>query len=180
MMTKSTLKALWLGGGGVLATWLAVTPEQGVPASATKAATPAVARGATASDLNAQADRLRSRTKAVALRPSTRNPFRFNAARSGALTGNRSSSSSAHAAAAPLMPVMPVGPVPSPLSLVGITEKNTPEGTRRTAVISSDRQLYLVSVGDTVAGRYIVIAIDPEAIVLNDEPMGTEVRLFLR
>ena len=26
-MTKPTLKALWIGGGGLLATWLAVTPK---------------------------------------------------------------------------------------------------------------------------------------------------------
>ncbi|HKY20035.1 MAG TPA: hypothetical protein VJM31_02350 [Vicinamibacterales bacterium] len=175
MMTRSTLKALWLGGGGLLATWLAVTPGQGVPASATGAAPPAVTRGATAEDLNAQAERLRSRTKAVALRPSTRNPFRFSATRSVASAG--ASRALVPGVVAQLTPAMPVS---SLLKLVGITEKKTPEGARRTAVILSDGQLYLAGVGDTVAGRYAVVAIDPEAVVLNDEPMGAEVRLFLR
>ena len=28
-MTRTTLKALWFGGGGVLATWFAVSPNTG-------------------------------------------------------------------------------------------------------------------------------------------------------
>ena len=40
--------------------------------------------GAVSEDLNAQADRLRERTNAVTLRPSTRNPFRFSASKAPA------------------------------------------------------------------------------------------------
>ena len=94
-MTKTTLKALWLGGGGVLATWLAVTPNQGVPTSApTTVQRPAVSREPSADDLRAQANRLRERTTAVTLRASTRNPFRFNASRSTAAPQRSFSSSS--------------------------------------------------------------------------------------
>ena len=176
MMTKSTLKALWLGGGGVLAAWLAVTPNQGVPTSATTAVRPAVTREPTAEDLNVQADRLRSRTNAVVLRPSTRNPFRFNAPRSAAPAGNRFDSSPVPAAVAPSGSAVAL---PPPLTLSGVTEEKTPEGARRTAVISGDGQLYLSGVGDTVAGRYTVVLIDPEAVVLRDAS-GAETRLLLR
>ena len=33
MMTRTTLKALWVGGGGILATWIAVAPNHAVPAA---------------------------------------------------------------------------------------------------------------------------------------------------
>ncbi len=175
-MTKSTLKALWWGGGGVLATWLAVTPNPGVPTETATTVRPAVMREPTAEDLNAQADRLRSRTNAVALRPSTRNPFRFSAQRSAAPAGERFVSSPAPAVVVPSLPAAPLLP---PLRLSGVTEKRTPEGARRTAVISGDGQLYLAGVGDTVAGRYTVVTIDPEAVFLRDAS-GAEIRLVLR
>src|SRR5687767_11379116 len=84
-MTRTTFKALWLGGGGVLATWVAVAPN-GVPATspANAARRPASASGPTAEELNAQAARLRNRTAAVILRPATRNPFKFSSPKSAA------------------------------------------------------------------------------------------------
>lgn len=177
-MTKSTLKALWLGGGGVLATWLAVTPNPVAPTSATTPARSSVAREPTAEDLNAQADRLRSRTNALALRPSTRNPFRFNASRSAPPAADRFDSSRTPVPAA-VAPSPPAAPLPPPLKLSGVTEKRTPQGARRTAVISGAGQLYLAGVGETIAGRYTIVTIDPEAVVLRDEN-GDETRLLLR
>ena len=178
-MTKSTLKALWWGGGGVLATWLAVTPNPGVSSSAMTNARPAATRTPTADSLNAQADRLRSRTNAVVLRPSTRNLFRFNGARSAAPTTDRFDPSPTPAAMPPVAPALQDAPPRPSLRLSGVAEKRTPEGARRTAVISGDGQLYLAGVGDTVAGRYVVVAIDPEAVVLRDTS-GAETRLLLR
>jgi hypothetical protein len=175
-MTKSTLKALWLGGGGVLATWLAVTPNQSVTPSAPTAGRPVETRTPTAGDLNGQADRLRSRTSAVVLRPSTRNPFRFRDDRAAAPAADRFNASPTPAAVAPSLEDSPPAPR---LRLSGVTEKSTPEGARRTAVISGEGQLYLAGVGDTVAGRYSVVAIDPEAVVLRDTT-GAEIRLLLR
>ena len=177
-MTKSTLKALWLGGGVVLATWLAVTPNPGAPTSATTAARSAVTREPTAEHLNAQADRLRSRSNAVALRAFTRNPFRFNGLRSAAPAVERFDASRTAVPAA-MAPSLPAAPLPPPFKLSGVTEKRTPQGPRRTAVISGAGQLYLSGVGDTVAGRYTVVTIDPEAVVLRDEN-GDETRLLLR
>src|SRR5438132_103762 len=76
-MTKTTLNAL-LAGGGLVATWLAVTPAPAPPAS-NLAATPraSAAREVTVDDLNLQEARLREHLGAVPLRPTGRNPFRF-------------------------------------------------------------------------------------------------------
>lgn len=172
-MTKTTLNALWLGGGGVLATWLAVTPNQGVPSAATTAAQrPAVTREPSAEDLNAQADRLRERTNAVTLRPSIRNPFRFSASKAPA------ASRLVSPAASMVTPLVPAAPLPPSLTLSGIAEKNTSGGVRRTAVLSGDGQIYLVGEGDSVAGRYTVVVVEPEGVVLRDA-IGAELRLVL-
>ena len=172
-MTKTTLKALWLGGGGVLATWLAVTPNQGMPTSApTQAQRPAVAREPSADELRAKTNRIRARTNTAALRASTRNPFRFTASRSSPASGP---------SVAPPAPVglpAPAVALPPALTLNGVTGKQTADGVRRTAVISGDGLMYFVGEGDSVAGRYTVIKIDPEAVVLRDAD-GAEVRLGL-
>ena len=171
-MTKTTLKALWLGGGGVLATWLAVTPNQSVPTSTPAAEQrPEISRAPSADDLRAQANRLRDRTGAVTLRESTRNPFRFNASKP--VSPSR-----------PLAPAAAVEPAPPPVAVLpsftlnGVTGQQTPDGLRRTAVISGDGQMYFVSEGESLAGRYTVVKVDPEAVVLRDAS-GEEIRLAL-
>ena len=80
------------------------------------------------------------------------------------------------AAIAPAAPVAP--PAPS-YTLSGIAERNTPEGRKRTAVISGAGQLYLVGEGEMVDGRYLVVRVDPEAVLLRDQT-GTELSLVLR
>jgi hypothetical protein len=69
------------------------------------------------------------------------------------------------------MPIAPAGPV---LKLSGIAQK---AGTR-TAILSGDGQIYLVGEGESVAGRYTVVTIDPEAVLLRDAA-GVEQRLVL-
>ena len=170
MMTRTTLKALWVGGGGILATWLAVSPKHDVPATQQPAAVrqPASANGPTAEDLNAQAIRLRERTAAVNLRPSKRNPFRYSAPKAP-------QRSALVAAAQPLVPPPAVPPPPSiVLKLSGVAQK----AGKRTAIIAGEGQIYLVAEGDSVAGRYTVIKIDPEAVLLRDDG-GVEQRLIL-
>jgi hypothetical protein len=172
VITKTTLKALF-AGGGVLATWLAVTPNHGAPTSSTAVIErPAAPK---ADDLNAQATRLRDHVNAVPLRTSTRNPFRF-ASPKPATSADAPRSS---AAAGPAVPAAPVPPPQPSLTLSGIAERNTPQGPKRTAVISGDGQLYLVTEGETVAGRYTVVTVDPDAVVLRDQN-GVETRLPLR
>lgn len=172
MMTRTTLKALWVGGGGILATWLAVSPNHGVPATQPAAAVrrPASSSEPTAEDLNAQAARLRERSAAVTLRPSTRNPFRYSSPKRApepAAPGERA-----------IQPTETEPAVPTPpaavLKLSGVAQK----AGKRTAIIAGEGQIYLVSEGDSVAGRYTVVKIDPEAVLLRDAS-GVEQRLIL-
>lgn len=171
-VTKSTLKTLWLTGGGLLAGWLAVTPQNAAPArvAATAVDRPAVVRELMSDDLNAREGNLRRHRGAVPLGPTSRNPFRFGA--KPANDAHQQPASEAVSTAAS-------GPVPRPelsLSLSGIAERRTPQGRVRTAIISGDGQLYLVTDGESVGGRYTVVTVDPEAVVLRDET-GAETRL---
>ena len=171
-MTRTTLKALWLGGGGILATWIAVSPNAGVPAKPPAAAVrrPALEKEPTAEELNSKATQLRNRTTGVALSPATRNPFRYRSSKSSASSAPRESAAPA-AALAPPIPIAPPGPV---LKLSGVAQK----AGKRTAILSGDGQVYLVGEGDSVAGRYTVVTIDPEAVLLRDAA-GAEQRLVL-
>jgi hypothetical protein len=168
-MTKTTLKALWVGGGGLLATWLAVTPQGSVPAGAP---TNAVQRqGMTAQqpddDLTTLTDRLRERANAPGLSGSPRNPFRFNSPRPSDASGTKMAEP---AVEEPL----PAAPPPPPLKLSGVSH----QGGQRTAIISIENQIYFVKDGDSVAGRYKVVTVDPEAVLLRDDA-GNDVRLVL-
>lgn len=177
MITKSTLKVL-VAGGGVLATWFAVGSNHSAPlTSATREdQRPAVTRETTADELNAQASKLREHVTANQFRPSTRNPFRFGAAKPSTSNGHRAGpSSTGSTMSAPAAPLAPPAPT---FTLAGIAERNTPEGRKRTAVISGEGQLYLVTEGEVVAGRYTVARIDPEAVLLRD-PSGAEINLIL-
>jgi hypothetical protein len=171
-MTRTTFKALWFGGGGVLATWLAVSPN-GVPATspATAVRRPASANGPTADELNVEAARLRNRTAAVTLRPSIRNPFKFSSPKSTP----RSSAERKPAVQSPTIEpqILAVPLVPAP-KLSGIAQKT---GTR-TAIISLGDQIYLAGEGDSVAGRFSVVTIDSDAVLLRDAA-GVEQRLVL-
>jgi hypothetical protein len=173
VMTRTTFKALWFGGGGVLATtWLAVSPN-GVPTTspATADRRPASASGPTAEELNAQATRLRNRIDAVTLRPSTRNPFKFSSPKAAALSSAEREAGVQSPAIEPQIPAAPLGPAPR---LSGIARK---AGTG-TAIISIGEQIYLAGEGDSVAGRFTVVTIDPEAVLLRDDA-GVELRLVL-
>jgi hypothetical protein len=73
----------------------------------------------------------------------------------------------------------PPGPAQPSLILSGIAESRIPRGTRRTAIISGGGQLYLVTEGDMVAGRYRVVTVDSDAVTLRDDN-GTDIRLSLK
>lgn len=170
MMTRTTLKALWFGGGGILATWLAVSPNHGVPASsqATSVAQPSASAAPNAEQLTAQADRLRERTAAAGLRETTRNPFQFTRRSSGA----RASQPDVQPMSA--LPALPMAPPPPELTLSGVAER----AGKRTAIISSGSQIYLASEGDSVAGRYTIVKIDPSTVLVRDAD-GAERRVSL-
>ena len=52
------------------------------------------------------------------------------------------------------------------------------DGAKRTAIISSEGQVYLVKEGDAVAGRYHVVSVDSDAATLRDDS-GAEVTIEL-
>ena len=168
-MTRTTLKALWVGGGGILATWLAVSPNNGVPVNspATVVRTSRSSRSQP-EELNAQAARLRDRRAAATLGPSTRNPFRFSSPKRDPQPTRERVVETAAA------PVVPAGPPPPLLTLAGVAQK----AGKRTAIITGAGQIYLVGEGDSVAGLYTVVKVDPEAVLLRDAS-GAEQRLVL-
>jgi type II secretory pathway component PulC len=171
MMTRTTLKALWVGGGGILATWLAVSPNHAVPTTAqqtTAVRRPAASKEPTADDLNARTTRLRERSAAGTLRPSIRTPFRYSAPKA-----DPRRMAPAHAVEPAIVAPLPTPPPPV-LKLSGIAQK----AGKRTAIIAGEGQIYLVGEGDVVGGRYTVVKIDPEAVLLRDAA-GVEQRLVL-
>jgi hypothetical protein len=181
-MMRPTLKTLWYAGGTVIATWLAVMPRSAPPAtSMAPRADRSAVRPVTLDDLNAEEAKLRQHIAAVPLGPSTRNPFRFAKAVDAApQPGNPAAASSA--ASLPTGTTLPAGPIapaqPS-FSLSGVAERQTPQGRVRTAIISGGGQLYLVTEGESVAGRYRVVTIDSDAVTLREEN-GVETRLVLQ
>jgi hypothetical protein len=171
-MTKPTLKTL-LAGGGLVATWLAVTPSD---TTAPKAGVTTVERarpgGALlADDLAAEEAKL-LRHDNLPPRSSTRNPFRFGAKQTAATLSHPGT------AAAPLAPTEAAQPAQPSLSLSGIAERKTPQGPVRTAIISGEGQLYLVTEGEMLAGRYRVMTVESDAVTLGDE-RGAEIRLVM-
>jgi hypothetical protein len=118
-------------------------------------------------DLTALTDRLRERANAPGLSRSPRNPFRFNSPRPSAATGTK--------IAEPVVEeAVPAVPAPPPLKLSGVSH----QGGQRTAIISIENQIYFVKDGESVAGRYKVVTVDPEAVLLRDDA-GNELRLAL-
>jgi hypothetical protein len=167
-MTRSALKTLWVGGGGILATWLAVSPNNPVPATSPATVVRRPALASQPEELNAQAVRLRDRRDPATLRPSTRNPFRFNAPKREPQPIRESVVETA------IAPALPAGPPPPLLTLSGVAQK----AGKRTAIITGAGHIYLVGDGDSVAGLYTVINVDAEAVLLRDAS-GAEQRLIL-
>ncbi len=166
-MTRTTLKALWFGGGGILATWLAVSPNHGMPSSSQNVPSNGSSGAAvvSAEQLNSQAERLRERAAGGPLSESRRNPFRYNAQHAPAAVRQ-----------APPPVQMPVLNTPAalPMTLSGVAQK----AGKRTAIITMEGQLYVVGEGQTFAGRYTMIKIDPETVLFRDTD-GVERRLAL-
>jgi len=120
-----------------------------------------------------QADRLRTRLdQAPAPRDVVRNPFSFATRRRDTA---REVVATATVAAPQARPAPTVQPAP-PLGLVAIV---TDKGTHR-AVLSAAGEIAIVSVGDTVAGRYRVVAISADVVELEDDRGGPALRLGLR
>jgi hypothetical protein len=67
------------------------------------------------------------------------------------------------------------------LSLIGIAEKHTAAGPVRTAmIVGSDDELHLVTEGQLVVGRFLVVAVAADAAELRDTTTGATRRLVLQ
>lgn len=171
--------AAYLGGTTLLAAWLAsaagVSHQQ--PAARPERPSPeAIQLDTLASDVQSQAVRLRTRLAAApAPQSPLRNPFSF-AVREASVprTAPRHDAASAQSLVAPA----PSEPV---LELAGIAEEKTDAGGKRTAMITAPgEQLFLVTEGQELAGRYRVSAVGADAVELKDLVTGVTRRLALR
>jgi len=166
----------YAGVASVLVTWLASASGVSAPPEPSPAQSrPSVSSTqALADDVQAQTARLRDRL-AVAPAPRTpvRNPFAF-AVRPQRPALDRPAPAAAIAAA----PALPPEP---PLQLAGIAEQQTAGVTVRTAMITADSdELFMLTVGGTLGGRYRVTAISSDAVELSDLVTGGTRRLTLR
>ena len=164
--------ATYLGGGILLAAWLATAAGVGQPSIPQPAApsTDAIQLDALALGVQSQAAHLRQRLAAA---PSpdaqSRNPFAF---------GVVERSEPVHvekALNAEPVPTVQTEPEPN-LVLLGLAE----DGSTRTAMIQSGDDLVMTTEGQTIVGRYRVSKISPDGIELIDLATGSTRRLFLK
>lgn len=169
----------YIGGSVVLLAWLA--SAAGVPAPSgqrvkDRSVADPPALDALASSVQSQAVRLRQRLAAApAPKNPLRNPFSFDTRQT----------QKPRARPAPETPVgtsLVESLVSEPqLALLGVAEKQTPDGSRRTAIIGGVADdLFMVGDGDELAGRYRVVAVGAESVELKDLLTGTTRRLALR
>jgi hypothetical protein len=170
--------AAYIGGATLLLAWLA-------SAAGVSRAHPAarleqrpgdlVQLDAIASDVQSEAARLRTRLAAApAPAASRRNPFSFAAPETAA---HRSGPPAQLPPAATVVPVVPE----LVIEFLGIAEQKTEAGTVRTAMLAApDDQLFMVTEGQEVGGRYRVSAIGADAVELNDLITGSTRRLALK
>ncbi|MEO7274370.1 MAG: hypothetical protein ABIX28_14465 [Vicinamibacterales bacterium] len=160
----------------LLATWLAsASGVSAPPDSAAPQSRPAVsATQALADDVQAQTARLRGRlASAPAPRTPARNPFTFAPRADRPVAGS--------ARPAPMIDAAAALPPEPPLQLVGVAEQETAGTVVRTAMITADSdELFMLTVGGSLGGRYRVTAIAPEAVELSDLVTGGTRRLTLR
>jgi hypothetical protein len=182
-MFKGSRAALVLAGGGLVVAWLASAADRQaiVPAATTDARSAALARAEhLASEIQSQATRLRAGLEA-APKPdaSGRNPFAFDERPSRAPRANRTRV----AAIATPENAFSTPPEPPPLTLSGIAEDSGPgenSAPVRIAVLEGYGDVFLARVGETIASRYQVTAIGPDAAEMKDLLTGRTIRLGLR
>lgn len=172
IIMKPARAAVYLGGGILLAAWLASAAGVGHPSIPQPPApsTEAMQLDALASGVQSQATHLRQRLAAApAPHSETRNPFAFAAA--------ERPQPAAVEKAVDAEPVSTMQTVPEPnLVLLGLAE----DGSTRTAMIESGDDLVMATEGQTIVGRYRVAKISADGIELVDLVTGTTRRLLLK
>jgi hypothetical protein len=172
MTWKSTAAA---SGLAVVATWLASYAPVGGPKQPESTAPSAARTETAAAEIQREAERLHGRLKEVAgYKVPARNPFRF-----GERPAPAYRPPPPPPAAAPEPPIEPQPPTLR-IALSGVGEELVDGQVERTAFISSPDNVYLVKVGDTVAGTYKVTAIGANTVDLVRVDDGSTVQLTLR
>ena len=165
-----TRAAAYLGGGMLLAGWLASAAGVGGPSipPIPSPSPEAIQLDALASGVQSQALRLRQRLAvAPAPRATIRNPFEFVVLQPRAAPIDTK----------PIVRAPTVEAPPEPnLVLIGLAE----DGSTRTALIESGDELVMATEGQTIVGRYRLAKVGVDAIELIDLVTGTTRRLFLK
>jgi hypothetical protein len=175
---KARRAAIYTGGGALLVAWLAAantyTPSDRPPREAIAAQTDRI--DDLAVRVREEGERLHSRlTHAPAPAVNTRNLFSFAPVAAPRASERRASSP------APEPDAAPMPPPPLPLILMGIAENPSPTGPVRTAILgATGDEIYMVTVGQTIAARYSVTAFGADAIELKDLATGGFRRLALK
>ena len=166
----------YIGGASLLLAWLAAASGDAQRPRQVRAPAPAGDEAVVqtlATDVQAQAMRLRHRLAAAPAPRPVRNPFAFEMREPRAARR-------APPIAAPVVEAAPV-PIEPVLMLVGIAEQNTATGLVRTAMISTDTdELLMMTEGQTIALRYRVAAIGADVVELTDVTTGATRRLSLQ
>jgi len=132
-----------------------------------------------ADEVQAQTMRLRNRM-AIAPTPHEpfRNPFAF-AKRAVPVAPHAAEAARADDAALAL--AAQGTPAEPPLQLIGMAENATPDGVVRTAmIVAGIDDLFMVTQGETIGGRYKVTRVGQDAVELTDLVTGAVRRLALQ
>ncbi len=78
------------------------------------------------------------------------------------------------AAVPPPQPVVPAPPPPPPIKAVGYNEL---PGGQKAAMVTFNDDLSVVQVGDTVGGKYKVVSITPQTVVVEDGDTHEKIEL---
>ncbi|HZR26743.1 MAG TPA: hypothetical protein VFA59_24325 [Vicinamibacterales bacterium] len=172
MNVKRTL--VFVGSGAALIAWLA-----GAATSNREYAPPVLVSpphvDVQGADLAKEIARLHERLRPESTpRQPGRNLFTFHAAIQHRPAIVESPTAAISEVPAPTAPPQPM------LKLAGIAEDAGPNGPVRTAIISTDSQLFLVKEGEAVTARYRVAKIAPDVVELTDALDGTTRRLPLK
>ena len=172
--------ALYLGGASLLAAWFASAASMSVQRGDGRAPAPPADAGAPVPDVpivdvEAQLERLqRMSSEPQAPRPR-RNPFAFQ------ITEPAPRAAAARRLHAATLPPSPAVPAEPGLTLIGLAGERRGAETIRTAMLETDRgELVMAVAGDTILGRYRLVAVGADAIELVDETTGTTKRMVLK
>ena len=168
----------YCGGALLLLAWLSAAGglKRQAP-DGPEPVTPVDTIGTTELAAEVQAQTLRLKTR-LAAAPAPQEPFRNPFTFATRVSRERHQAPARVEADAPALLGPPLEPA---IELIGVAESESPKGIVRTAIVSAlSGELFLVKEGETIAARYRVGTVLPDAVELNDLLSGTVRRLALR